>query len=120
LVVAFLRNFDQFHEIIVRCARKTEVSMWEYLFSIVGDPKELFQSCLEKDDLKTATSYLIVLQTLEPFSVSSRLQVDLLEKTLDAEDFTLCAEIVRYLTSVNQNNTSVADFHANGPRSGYA
>lgn len=95
-----LRQFSQFHEIIVRCARKTEVSLWEYLFSIVGDPKTLFLYCLETGKLKTATSYLIILQTLEPFSVSSQLQMDLLEKTLQAENFTLCGEIVRYLTSV--------------------
>lgn len=56
--------------------------------------------CLTHNLLKTAMQYLIIIQTLEPYAVSSRLQVDLLEKTLNEEEFELCAEIVRYLTSV--------------------
>lgn len=122
LVVRLLKHFDQFHEVIVRCARKTEVSMWEYLFSIVGDPKSLFTHCLESGHLKTATSYLIILQTLEPFSVSSKLQVDLLEKTLEQENFELCSEIVRYLTSVETRLTaeSAAANRQDGSRRGYA
>lgn len=106
VVVKFLKHFSSFNEIVVQCARKTEVAMWEYLFSIVGDPKEIFKSCLVSGDLKTATSSLIILQTMEPWSVSAKLQVDLLEKTLDKGDFVLCAEIVRYLTSVNSRAVS--------------
>jgi hypothetical protein len=71
------------------------------LFTVVGDPKDLFEHCLEKGQLKTAASYLIILQTMEPWSIVSRLQVDLLERTLEAEDFGLCSEVVRYLTSTN-------------------
>ena len=121
-VVQMLRNFRQFHEVIVRCARKTEVSLWEYLFSIVGDPKQLFSDCLQEGELKTATSYLIILQTLEPFAVSSKLQVDLLEKALEAENFELCGEIVRYLTSVGTRLVAENDAgdRQDGSRRGYA
>lgn len=90
----------------MRCARKSEVSQWEYLFSIVGDPKELFQHCLRRNQLRTAASYLIILQTLEPYAVTSKLQVELLELALEAEEFQLCAEIVRYLTLASSKITS--------------
>ena len=119
-VVNLLRHFPQFYEVIVRCARKTEVSLWEYLFSIVGDPKALFNHCLENNELKTATSFLIIIQTLEPFSISSKLQVNLLERTLEAEDFELCGEIVRYLTSVGSRLTTEMEAagRQDGTRSG--
>ncbi|EIE89489.1 hypothetical protein RO3G_14200 [Rhizopus delemar RA 99-880] len=37
---------DQFRhalDVIVSCARKTEVALWEHLFSVVGKPKDLFE-----------------------------------------------------------------------------
>ncbi len=96
----------------MRCARKIEFSLWEYLFSIAGDPKELFVDSLDNGALTTAASYLIIVQTLEPASISSKLQVQLLEKTLEAEEFELCAEIVRYLHS------TIAKAESDGSRTG--
>ena len=106
-VINFLRYFPQFLDVIVRCARKIEVTLWEYLFSIVGDPKDLFSYCLDTNNLHTATSYLIVIQTLEPSSISSRLQAELLQRTLESENFELCSEIVRYLAAVNAKGQEI-------------
>ncbi|KAI9020616.1 RIC1-domain-containing protein [Hyaloraphidium curvatum] len=110
-VIAFLRGLPHYLEVIVQCARKTEYALWEYLFSIVGDAKNLFEQCLEQRQLRTATSYLIILQTLEPSSVSSRYAVELLERSFESEDYELCKELVRFLSSIT---TSVEKGAASG------
>jgi hypothetical protein len=42
-VVTFLDYFDDSLDVVVRCARKTEMSRWPRLFAIAGDPAELFE-----------------------------------------------------------------------------
>ena len=42
-VVEFLDYFDAALDVIVGCARKTEVTRWKRLFDIVGNPKTLFE-----------------------------------------------------------------------------
>jgi hypothetical protein len=87
-VLGFLEQFpDTYLEVIVRYARKSEVSVWEDIFSIVGDAKQLFQKCLDLGAMETAASYLIIIQTLEPVGVSSSLAEDLLCRVFDSGDF---------------------------------
>ncbi|CAG8826209.1 2943_t:CDS:2, partial [Dentiscutata erythropus] len=64
-VVKFLNNFPHASDAIAGCARKTEVPLWDYLFPIVD-------KCMSTRLLKTATSYLLVLHTLEPSSDNSK------------------------------------------------
>jgi hypothetical protein len=94
-VVSFIdTSFPQFFlEIVVRCARKTEVSFWEFFFGVVGDTKDLFRRCLEDGALQTATSYLIIIQTLEPIAVSGKLATELLDKALYMEKFEVCSSV---------------------------
>lgn len=54
-VIAYLRQFPRlFYRVVVRCTRKSEVSMWHHLFAAVGDVQQLFGYCLDQGDLKTA------------------------------------------------------------------
>jgi hypothetical protein len=64
-VIQFLDHFPESLDVVVGCARKTEVERWEMLFGCVGQPRELFERCLEMGALRTAASYLLVLHNLE-------------------------------------------------------
>lgn len=61
-VIEFIQEFPVYLKTVVQCARKTEIALWPYLFSAAGKPKDLFQECLAKGYLETASSYLIILQ----------------------------------------------------------
>ena len=63
--VEFLDYFPESLDVVVSCARKTELERWGMLFDAVGKPRDLFEKCLEKGALKTAASYLLVLHNLE-------------------------------------------------------
>ncbi|CAG8584243.1 5233_t:CDS:10 [Funneliformis caledonium] len=107
-VVKFLNNFPHSLDAIVGCARKTEVALWSYLFSIVGSPKDLFERCLSTGLLKTATSYLLVLHTLEPAD-SSKDTIRLLSKAMETEDYELCKELVRFLNSIDGSGKTLKE-----------
>ncbi|KAH9249191.1 hypothetical protein BASA81_013091 [Batrachochytrium salamandrivorans] len=98
--VKFIKRFPKSLEIIVNCARKSEMAIWEYFFSVAGDPIAMFQSCLDEGMLGTATSYLIVIQTLRESSISTKLAVQLLEKSFDLQDYETGSELVRFLKSI--------------------
>lgn len=42
-VVGFINLFDASLKIFANCARKNEMETWPVFFSVVGDPKVLFQ-----------------------------------------------------------------------------
>lgn len=42
-VIEFLDHFPEALDVVVGCARKTEVERWKYLFDIVGKPRDLFE-----------------------------------------------------------------------------
>ena len=94
-IVEFIRSFHVYRETVVRCARKTEVALWPYLFSAVGSARELFMECLRQDELSTAASYLIILQSLEPPSAARQHATLLLDHALEAADWDLAQDLTR-------------------------
>ncbi|CAG8522977.1 22493_t:CDS:10 [Cetraspora pellucida] len=99
-VIKFINHFPHSLDAIVGCARKTEVALWDYLFSI---------KCMETGLLKTAASYLLVLHTLEPIADSSNDTIRLLSKAMEAEDYELCKELVRFLNSIDGSGKTLKD-----------
>ncbi|KAI8590048.1 RIC1-domain-containing protein [Geranomyces variabilis] len=99
-VIFFLQHFPSYPDVIVQCARKTEAALWEFFFSKVGDPKELFQRSLDNGALRTATSYLIIIQSLESLETSAQLAIDLLQRAQELKDFETRKEVTRFLTSI--------------------
>jgi len=100
-VVDFIRSFPVYRETVVRCTRKTEVALWPYLFAAVGSPKDLFSDCLEMGELNTASSYLLVLQSLEPASVARQHATQLLDAALDSGHWKLAKELIRFLRAID-------------------
>ena len=101
LVVEFLDHFPEALEVVVGCARKTEVARWAYLFDVVGAPRVLFQKCIQADQLRTAGMYLLVLHNLEPLEVSIAHTIELLKLAANKEDWSTCHDLLRFLASID-------------------
>ncbi|KAJ2636352.1 WD40 repeat protein [Coemansia sp. RSA 1286] len=106
-VVAMLENFASFHEVVAHCARKTEAAFWAVLFDCVGGPERFFRQCLALDRLDTATQCLIILQTLEPASVSEANVLALLSRAAAAHNRALCIEILRFARMAGESDDTM-------------
>ncbi|XP_031329698.1 guanine nucleotide exchange factor subunit Rich isoform X2 [Photinus pyralis] len=103
-VIEFIMEFPVYLQTVVQCARKTEIALWPYLFSVAGKPTELFQQCMAKRQLDTAASYLIILQNLETSSVSRQYATLLLDTALEQSKWELAKELVRFLRAIDPND----------------
>ncbi|KIY65901.1 RIC1-domain-containing protein [Cylindrobasidium torrendii FP15055 ss-10] len=108
-VVEFLDYFDQSLDVVVRCARKTEMIRWRRLFSVVGNPKALFEACIASQRLDTAGSYLLVLHNLEQLTEDNHDAIRLLRAAIAASNWQLCREILRFLHSVDDTGNALRD-----------
>jgi hypothetical protein len=85
-VIDFLRQFHQFPDVIMRCARKTDPGFWKQLFDIAGQPKQLFEQCMQHGRVQTAASYLRILQHIEGQRDARFCALKLLDESLNRED----------------------------------
>ncbi|OAX44898.1 RIC1-domain-containing protein [Rhizopogon vinicolor AM-OR11-026] len=106
-VVEFLDHFDAALDVVVGCARKTEMARWKRLFGIVGNPHALFETCLASKRLKTAGSYLLVLHNLEQLDENNKDAVRLLNCAVKAQDWQLCRELLRFLHSIDDTGKAL-------------
>lgn len=104
-VIEFIKEFPSvWARAVVQCARKTEIALWPYLFSVAGSPKKLLQDCLQRQQLDTAASYLIILQNLEPSAVSRQHATLLLDAALEQSRWELSRDLVRFLRAIDPND----------------
>ena len=100
---------------IVQCVRKTEFSFWQYLFAHLPSPETMFEQAISLNDLKTASGYLIVIQTFEEEQedeidnvqdATNRRRfegqiVRLMSLAKSKNDFELCSELARFMIGVD-------------------
>ncbi|KAJ4499107.1 RIC1-domain-containing protein [Lentinula lateritia] len=108
-VVEFLDYFDAALDVVVGCARKTEMTRWRRLFDVVGNPKTLFETCLQSHRLKTAGSYLLVLHNLEQLDEKNVDAIRLLKSAMEEKDWQLCRELLRFLRSIDDSGVALRD-----------
>jgi RAB6A-GEF complex partner protein 1 len=101
---------------VVQCIRKTELSFWRTLFAHLPPPLALFEKALLLSDLKTASSYLIVLQGLEEAGDESDTYdarkfegyvIRLMKLARQKGDFELCADLARFMMGIDPRGESL-------------
>lgn len=108
-VLSFLSSFPEYLDIVVQCTRKTEVRSWRTLFMYLPPPQDLFEESLQRNALKTAGGYLLVLHTFEELSSSSEQLVRLLSRAKDEGDWELCKELARFLTALDESGATLRE-----------
>ena len=105
-VLEFIQEFPVYLTTVVQCARKTEVALWPYLFGSGPsiNPRHLFQRCLELKKLDLAASYLIILQNMEPVTVSRQYATVLLDAALELCSWDLAKDLVRFLRAIDPSD----------------
>nr|XP_019045052.1 hypothetical protein I302_06968 [Kwoniella bestiolae CBS 10118]OCF23982.1 hypothetical protein I302_06968 [Kwoniella bestiolae CBS 10118] len=132
-VIQFLDHFDSSLEVVVGCARKTEIDRWNLLFNLVGSPRDLFEICLKENKLRTAASYLLVLHGMsdeaqgeEAGKMDVEDTIRLLRQAIKSKEFHLCKELLRFLHSIDESGISLnaainqvgilSDLHEDSPQ----
>eukprot|EP00047_Mylnosiga_fluctuans_P022265 m.116876 g.116876 ORF g.116876 m.116876 type:complete len:1191 (-) comp9194_c0_seq3:58-3630(-) len=96
-IVAFIAHFPVFREVVVHCARKTEVAKWSYLFAVLPSPTDLFEKCVADRMFDTAASFLVIMQTIEDPDRARAHAIALLHTVLDTRRWDLARDILRFL-----------------------
>ncbi|KAL1407763.1 WD40 repeat protein [Vanrija albida] len=106
LVTSFLDHFPQSLDVVVGCARKTELEHWGILFEQVGRPRDLFEKCIRQNLLRTAASYLLVMHTQEEDDDVAD-TIRLLRLAIGARETQLCKELLRFLRSIDESGAAL-------------
>ncbi|KAL8138535.1 hypothetical protein V2J09_004536, partial [Rumex salicifolius] len=90
-----IRNFPEYHDVVVSVARKTDGRYWTHLFSAAGRSTEY--GCLRSASSKDGIVLLHVIAGLDGAAVSQYCALRLLQATLDDSLYELAGELVRFL-----------------------
>jgi hypothetical protein len=75
---------------------------WKTLFRYLPPVAELFEESLQKDMLKTAGSYLLILHAFDEGSFSTRQISTLFNRATKEGDWDLCKELARFLVGIDE------------------
>ena len=105
IVCKFLSNFRTYPEIIVRCARKTDVSHWDKLFTHAGVPMNLFTMCLQRNFISSAGSYLRIIQIIHSMKQAKKAGHLLLEAVIENEKISMLPDLLLFLEPDRYNES---------------
>lgn len=108
-VLSLLSSFKGYLDIVVQCTRKTELRSWRTLFDYLPPPQELFEESLQRDSLKTAGGYLLILHTFDERATASEQSVRLLSRAMREEDWELCKELARFLAAMDETGETLRE-----------
>ncbi|KAF4549449.1 RIC1-like protein [Elsinoe fawcettii] len=100
-LLPFLSSFPSYLDIILGCARKTEIRSWKTLFQHLPPVVELFEEAMDKGQLKTAGGFLLVLHTFDEEAFNAGMMSRLLSKAKEEGEWDLCKELARFLVGVD-------------------
>jgi hypothetical protein len=102
-VVGVLRSFIEYFDVIVRCVRKADVSMWSLIFAVIGTPHEFFERCVASHQTMHAVHVVRVLMMERPDDVRwslaqcSLAAKGLLATVLAQRDFATTYDLLRFI-----------------------
>lgn len=100
-LLPFLSSFPSYLDIVLGCARKTELRSWQTLFRYLPPVAQLFEQALGNDQLKTAAGFLLVLHTFDEERFTPEMMARLLRAAKKEGDWDLCKELARFLVGVD-------------------
>lgn len=100
-LLPFLSSFPQYVDIILGCARKTEIRSWKTLFKHAPPVAELFQEAMRGGKLKAAGGLLLVLHTFDEERFTAAMMGRLLREAGGAGEWELCRELSRFLVGID-------------------
>lgn len=106
-VLAFLDHYNVALQVIVRAARKTEVSRWAYLFDPAGRPSALMQRCLDRGDYASAGAYLLVVHEMEDRPTSIQATATALAHFEENEEWEILRHALSFLNGVDQSGETL-------------
>lgn len=106
-VLAFLDHYNVALQVIVRAARKTEVSRWAYLFDAAGRPSALMQRCLDRGDYASAGAYLLVVHEMEDRPTSIQATATALAHFEENEEWEILRHALSFLNGVDQSGETL-------------
>ncbi|KAL9643955.1 hypothetical protein ABK040_005424 [Willaertia magna] len=112
-VIQFLRNFDQFYEIIINCLRKTDIIHWDKLFTSIGESStQVFNHCINNNLIYPAANMLRILQHTEGIDQVLNYSYEVLKLALKLFQFELSNDIIRFIKMLEEEK--IAELKENG------